>query len=149
MRIESLNASFEDSDVKGILDHHMPVEAPVKDVSAHFVNQGIVLSGRISKLPMSPKFEATIHLRSAGAIVFAGIVALKPAIASRFKGMLIDILVDKVSSKVSGVTRVDDCLQIEVSQLLEGKGIKARIETLDITCSDGLLKLELTGTGDC
>ena len=147
MRIESLNASFEDSDVKVILDHHMPVEAPVKDISAHFVNKGIVLSGRISKLPMSPKFEATIHLKSVGAIVIAKIVALKPAIASPFKGMLIDILVDKLSSKVSGITRVEDCVQMDVSQLLEGKGIEMQIEKMSITCNDSVLWLEMTSLG--
>ena len=125
----------------------MPVEAPVTDISAHFVNQGIVLSGRISKLPMAPKFEATIHLKSVGAIVIAKIVALKPAIASPFKGMLIEILVDKLSSKVSGITRVEDCVQMDVSQLLEGKGIEMQIEKMSITCNDSVLWLEMTSLG--
>jgi hypothetical protein len=144
MRIESLITSFEDGDVKAILDHYMPVEAPIEDVSAHFIDQGIIVRGRIPKFPA---FEVTINLKSDGTNIFAEISSLKPKYIRFLHGTLVKTLVSKLGSKVSGVSRKGDHIQVDVQQLLEDKGIEMRIETLNITCSEGVLKLELTGTG--
>lgn len=144
MRIESLITSFEDSDVSAILNHYMPVGAPIEDISAHFINQGLIVRGRVPKFPA---FEVTINLKSYGVNILAEISSLKPKYIRFLRSTLVNTLVSKLSRKVSGVTRIDDRVQVDVQQLLESKGIQMQIETMIITCSDGTLKLELTGAG--